>query len=126
MHHRCKLVGSAKHPTVDKNTYRFAPTQPAGGFEILSFEFAEIIMSRTCLVLHISHQRLLIDEAGSQALGIGQFATAIATDVDNKSATKQEIRQYLIEVTLSYRIGKRLIAHIADIVVEHPIFHEIG
>ena len=78
-------------------------------------------MSRSCLVLHIAHQCLLVDKAGSQLFCRSQLATTVVANVDDESATKSQVGQHVVQVAFANGLLERLVTDVADVVVQYAI-----
>ena len=83
-------------------------------------------MAGSPLMLPVADERLLVAEAGGHLLGIGQVAAAVATDVDDESATEDHVEQRLVEIALADALRERLVAHVADVVVEDAVVDARG
>ena len=59
-------------------------------------------VSYTHLVADIPGQHFLVGETGGDAFGVGYVAAAIVAYVNDKSAARGKIGEYLIQVSVAY------------------------
>ena len=80
-------------------------------------------MSLARLVLHVSHENLLVGEAGGKLFGTGYHAAAIVAYVDDESVAGHEVSHYVVEVAFAEFVGKATAVDISYVVVEDAIAH---
>ena len=83
-------------------------------------------MALASLMLHIAHKGLLVAEPGSQFLGIGKVAAAIAAYVENHSLAEHEVLDNLVEVALADGRRETAVVYIAYVIVENAIAQSTG
>ena len=83
-------------------------------------------MALACLVLHIACEGLLMTETGGEALGGGELATAITTDIHDESVAEGEVLDDLVETALTDLIGETTHIEVADVIVEDPVLGTRG
>ena len=72
------------------------------------------------------HKSLLVAEPGSQFLGIGKIAAAIATYVENHSLAEHEVLDNLVEVALADGRRETSVVYISYVIVENTIAQSTG
>ena len=83
-------------------------------------------MALACLMLHITHKGLLVAEPGSQFLGIGKIAAAIAAYVENHSLAEHKVLDNLVEVALADGRRETAVVYVANVIVENTIAQSTG
>ena len=83
-------------------------------------------MALAGLMLHIAHKSLLVAEPGSQFLGIGKVAAAIAAYVENHSLAEHKVLDNLVEVALADGRRETAVVYVADVIVENTVAQSAG
>ena len=78
-------------------------------------------MSRSGLMLPVTHKYFLVGEAGSKCLSTGNQSASIVAQVDNQSVAWSKIEEYLIQISLSELVFKSHAAQIAKVVVQDSV-----
>ena len=79
-------------------------------------------MPFTGLVTTVAHQDFLVCEATQQPLGIGKFASAVASDVEYHAVTKPKESEHVAQVAVADAIGETLIDNVGDVIGQNGIF----
>ena len=117
-----EVVGGGEATTVGEDDDGFLPAYGGGWIDVEGLFVGEVVVSLACLVAHIADEDLLVGEVGGELSCFFQIAATVVAHIEDESAAHFQRIQHVGDVAFADTVLERLVADVADVVVEDAVF----